>query len=376
MKSIFALGALISAAAAQAPAWAQCGGNGHTGPTTCVSGHSCVVVNGWYHQCQPGASNPPGNGGGSPGGGGGNGKFIFFGTNEAGAEFGQDTLPGVWGKEYTFPEPSTIDTLMSQGYNTFRVCMAMERLADKGLTGAFNQAYLRNLTTVVNHITNKGGWAVIDPHNYGRYNKAIITDTSAFRTFFVNLGTAFKSNSKVVFDTNNEYNTMDQNLVLRLNQASIDGIRAAGATSQYIFVEGNAWSGAWSWNTTNDNMKALTDPQNKLVYEMHQYLDSDSSGTSPDCVSANIGVQRIVGATEWLRANKKVGMIGEFAGGPNEQCKAAVKGMLDHMKQNSDVWLGALWWAAGPWWGDYMYGFEPPSSTAYVYYNSLLKTYL
>lgn len=109
MKSIFALGALISAAAAQAPAWAQCGGNGHTGPTTCVSGHSCVVVNGWYHQCQPGASNPPGNGGGSPGGGGGNGKFIFFGTNEAGAEFGQDTLPGVWGKEYTFPEPSTID---------------------------------------------------------------------------------------------------------------------------------------------------------------------------------------------------------------------------------------------------------------------------
>jgi hypothetical protein len=32
-----------------------------------------------------------------------------------------------------------------------------------------------------------------------------------------------------------------------LNQAAIDAIRAAGATSQYIFVEGNAWSGAWSW---------------------------------------------------------------------------------------------------------------------------------
>jgi len=57
----------------------------------------------------------------------------------------------------------------------------------------------------------------------------------------------FANNDKVVFDTNNEYHDMDQNLVVRLNQAAIDGIRAAGATSQYIFVEGNSWSGAWTW---------------------------------------------------------------------------------------------------------------------------------
>lgn len=40
---------------------------------------------------------------------------------------------------------------------------------------------------------------------------------------------------------------MDQTLVFNLNQAAIDGIRAAGATSQYILVEGNSWSGAWTW---------------------------------------------------------------------------------------------------------------------------------
>jgi endoglucanase len=40
---------------------------------------------------------------------------------------------------------------------------------------------------------------------------------------------------------------MDNSLVLRLNQAAIDGIRAAGATSQYIFIEGNSWTGAWTW---------------------------------------------------------------------------------------------------------------------------------
>lgn len=32
-------------------------------------------------------------------------------------------------------------------------------------------------------------------------------------------------------------------------------------------------------------------------------------------------------------------------------CISAVQGALCEMQQ-SDVWLGALWWAAGPWWGD------------------------
>ncbi|KAL8378017.1 hypothetical protein RB595_008622 [Gaeumannomyces hyphopodioides] len=380
MRSSLVLGALAGAVAAQQAAWQQCGGTNYNGVKTCVSGYTCVVVNEWYHQCQPGTSNPGNPGGGDPGTpgnpGGGNGKFTFFGTNQAGAEFGDKIFPGRWGTEYIFPDTSTIDNLISQGYNTFRICFSMERLVETQMTNAFHAAYLRNLTAVVNHVTSKGSYAVLDPHNYGRYYGNIITDTSAFRTFWVNLAGQFKSNSKVVFDTNNEYNTMSQDLVLQLNQAAINGIRASGATSQYIFVEGNQWSGAWSWNVTNDNMKALTDPNNKLVYEMHQYLDSDSSGTSEACVSSQIGVQRVVGATAWLRANNKVGIIGEFAGGANDNCRAAVKGMLDHMKANSDVWLGALWWAAGPWWGTYMYNMEPPSGTGYQYYNTLLKTYV
>lgn len=43
---------------------------------------------------------------------------------------------------------------------------------------------------------------------------------------------------------------MDNTLVGQLNQAAINGIRAAGATTQYIFVEGNSYSGAWTWVNT------------------------------------------------------------------------------------------------------------------------------
>ncbi len=251
----------------------------------------------------------------------------------------------------------------------------MERLAPGTLTGTFDSGYLNNLTTVINGITNAGAYAILDPHNYGRYYGNIITDTNAFGTFWKNLAAKFASNSRVIFDTNNEYHDMDQTLVLNLNQAAITAIRSAGATSQYIFAEGNSWSGASTWSTVNTNLAGLSDPQNKLAYEMHQYLDSDGSGTSATCVSGDIGLQRVTSATNWLRANGKIGIIGEFAGGPNSVCQSAITGLLNHLQENSDVWTGAIWWAGGPWWGDYMYSFEPPSGTAYTYYNSLLKGY-
>ncbi|ELR10555.1 hypothetical protein VC83_00204 [Pseudogymnoascus destructans] len=67
------------------------------------------------------------------------------------------------------------------------------------------------------------------------------------------------------------------------------------------------------------------------------YLDSDGSGTSEACVSATIGQERIQAATEWLEANGKKGIIGEFAGGANDQCKSAVTGMLEEML---GLWVG------------------------------------
>lgn len=140
----------------------------------------------------------------------------------------------------------------------------MERMVPSTLTSAPNAAYLANYTGTINHITSKGAYAVIDPHNFGRYYGNVITDATGFQAFWKTVATAFKSNTKVIFDTNNEFHDEDQTNVLNMNQAAINGIRAAGATSQYIFVEGNSYSGAWTWNTTNDNLKGLTDTQNKI----------------------------------------------------------------------------------------------------------------
>ena len=190
---------------------------------------------------------------------------------------------------------------------------------------------------------------------------------------YITLCMSLKANT---FGADNEFHDMDQTLVLDLNQAAINGIRAAGATSQYIFVEGNSYTGAWTWTDNNDNLKSLTDPQDKIVYEMHQYLDTDGSGTHETCVSETIGAERVESATQWLKDNGKLGVIGEFAGGNNEVCRAAVKSLLDALKENDDVWLGALWWAAGPWWGDYMFSMEPTDGIAYTGMLSTLEAYM
>ncbi|CAI7665843.1 unnamed protein product [Penicillium glandicola] len=83
----------------------------------------------------------------------------------------------------------------------------------------------------VNYITSNGGYAIIGLHHFGRY----ILDDGRI---------GIRVDNKVIFNTNNEYNSKDQTLVLDLNQAAINAIRAAGAKSQCIFAEGNSWSGA------------------------------------------------------------------------------------------------------------------------------------
>ncbi|KAJ3514912.1 hypothetical protein NLJ89_g2094 [Agrocybe chaxingu] len=48
--------ALLPLATAQSGAWGQCGGDGWTGPTTCIAGYTCTYSNPWYSQCLPGTA--------------------------------------------------------------------------------------------------------------------------------------------------------------------------------------------------------------------------------------------------------------------------------------------------------------------------------
>jgi endoglucanase len=131
-------------------------------------------------------------------------KFKFFGVNEAGPEFGNKNLPGTKGKDYIWPTKSTIDQFISKGFNTFRINIMMERIIANQMTNGLDSAYSRDLSDIVNYITNKKAYAMIVPHNYGRYYDKIITDVAGYGKFWQTLATPYKSNQYVIFDTNNE----------------------------------------------------------------------------------------------------------------------------------------------------------------------------
>ncbi|KAL4257621.1 glycosyl hydrolase 5 (cellulase A) family protein [Pleurotus pulmonarius] len=390
MKSFFSaliiLTACIAPALAATPVWGQCGGENFTGDTTCAEGSYCQFSNQWYSQCLPGTNPNPGTSSSvssvssatptssqpvsttSSAPNPTSTKFKYFGVNQSCAEFGENVLPGVLGTHYTWPSPSSIDFFVGKGFNTFRVAFKLERLSPDtvGLASPnFDAAYLSGLTETVNYITlTKGAFAIIEPHNYARYYGNVITNYADFSAWWENLATIFVNNDKVIFDVINEPHSIPATDALALNQAAINGIRSAGAT-QLILVEGTAWTGAWTWISSGNSaaFTSITDPLNNIAIEMHQYLDTDGSGTSPTCVSPTIGAERLQAATAWLQQTGFKGFLGELGAGSNDDCISAVKGALQYM-QESGVWIGALWWAAGPWWGDYFQSIEPPNGAS------------
>ncbi|MET0334277.1 MAG: glycoside hydrolase family 5 protein [Rhizobacter sp.] len=289
------------------------------------------------------------------------------GVNLSGAEYNASVVPGRYGYQYSYPSAGTVDYFKSKGMNLIRLPFSWDRLQPT-LNAALDATELQLLKDFVDSATAKGLTVLIDPHNYGRYRQQLIGSTavphSAFGDFWSRVAVQFRGNPKVIFGLMNEPHGMTtESWVTSANEA-IRRIRSAGATNT-IAVPGNAWSGAHSWygnwyGTPNAQaMLQVVDSGNNLVFEVHQYLDADSSGTSPTCVSGTIGAQRLADFTAWLRTNRKRGLLGEFASADNATCRQALTGMLAHLKANSDVWAGWSYWVAGGWSSTDMFSVQP-----------------
>ncbi len=293
------------------------------------------------------------------------------GVNLAGAEFGEGNLPGQYGVDYTFPTVQEVDYFHAKGMTTIRVGFRWERLQHT-LGGPLDATYLAGLDTVVNHAASLGMKVIINPHNYARYYGNLVgspqVSNAQFADFWSRLAQHYQTVPQAVFGLVNEPNTMPTEQWLAAANAAIAGIRATGST-HLILVPGNAWTGAHAWSqnwygTPNAQvMTGVVDPGNHFAFELHQYFDADFSGTSATCLSAaGTGANQLQGVTQWLRTNGYKGFLAELGGANNTPCHNAVVSALDHLEANADVWLGWTWWAAGPWWGEYMLTLEPTSN--------------
>lgn len=298
-------------------------------------------------------------------------KVELAGVNLASAEFGEQNLPGVYNKDYVYPGTADVDIYAKLHMNVIRLPFRWERL-QQTLGAELDPVELGRLKTIVQYANDLGISVILDPHNYGRYTVGttagiIGTDVeiAAFADFWSRLAAIYAANPKVIFGLMNEPHDMPSTESwLSAANAAIAAIRTAGAQN-LVLVPGNGWTGAHSWansyyGTPNSNvMQGVVDPSNNFAFELHQYLDSDSSGTKAPCVSETIGVERVQQVTEWLRTNHFRGFLGEFNGGANDVCYRAIDGLVSYLGQNADVWTGWAVWAGGPWWGENILTVQP-----------------
>jgi len=299
------------------------------------------------------------------------------GVSLSGAEFGKGQSP--------YPGAAEAKYFQNQGMNLIRLPFLWERLQNK-LDAPFDADELNRLKKLVEEITAQGQSVIIDVHNYARYQGKIIgspeVPVKSFACFWKQLATSFKDNPRVLFGLMNEPHTMKSETWLASANAAIAAIRETGA-KQTVFLCGNGWSGAHSWShkwygTANaEAMLQIVDPADKVVFEVHQYLDPKGAGETPDCVGPQVGVEALSGFTAWLKQHKKRGFLGEFGGAVSPHSKEAIHAMLKHMEANPEVWVGWAWWGGGQSWPQsYLFRLSPDKQDQPAAQMAWLKPFL
>ena len=284
------------------------------------------------------------------------------GANLSGAEVSSSKLPGVYGKDFVYPKPEEIAYFTAKGMNVFRVPVLWERLQPV-LFGPLDAGELSRLTRLIDDARQHGASTIIDIHDYGRYRGVPIgqgdVTTASFSDLWIRLARRFGHDDAVLFGLMNEPQLHDAERWRDAEQQAIDGIRGTGAGNR-ILVSGIGWDGAHSFvSISGASLGMLTDPKRRLVFEVHQYFDGNSSGTTDGCVGPDQAAARLASFTRWLKANHHQGFLGEFGVSRRPECVALLTPVLALLQTNADVWLGWTYWAGGPRWGNYMFTLEP-----------------
>ena len=285
-----------------------------------------------------------------------NAGVALTGVNLAGPEFNAGRTPGRPFFDYVYPNEREVAYFAGKGANVIRLPVLWERLQPK-LTGPLDRGELDRLRATIGLAKRSDLSLVIDIHNFGGYRGQKVgskdVPVDAFADLWSRLAVEFPSTDRIIFGLMNEPIAMDGPTLRAAANAAIAAIRAAGAQN-LVLVPGVGWSGAHDFVPSSGTaLLDIRDPSQNFAYEAHQYLDADNSGTHWICVDAKAARERLTAMTAWLRLHKRQGFLGEFGAASDPACLESLDGLLTYMSENSDVWRGWTYWAAGAWWGDY-----------------------
>jgi endoglucanase len=291
---------------------------------------------------------------------------LQIGVNLAGPEFGPPR--GRYGYTYIYPNEAELDYFTGKNLRLIRLPLRWETLQPV-LDGPLDPAELGRVAEFLHLAQAKGAKVLIDLHNYGRYDNAVLGSPglpdSAFADVWAKLAEALHGAPALWgYGLMNEPHDMGGPAVWpAAAQAAIAAIRRVDAATP-IVVAGDGWSGAVRWDSVNGELAhQLQDPAHKLVFEAHAYLDHDGSGSyrgdyDAEKASPTTGTDRLKPFLAWLEDQHAQGIIGEMGvPGNDPRWLTALDNSLMALCQHH---VPLTYWAAGPWWGpNYSQSIEP-----------------
>lgn len=290
-----------------------------------------------------------------------NGAQCSFGVTISGGEF---TPGGTYPQNYSYPTSQSIDYYASIGMKVIRFPIMWERVQSVPL-GVLNAAEQALFDPSIQYAIGKGMTIALDVHNNGLGYGAIIGNSGCPDAWFADLwgrlANCYKGyGDKIMFMLMSEPSQQCEYQWRTSANAAIAAIRKAGA-AQTIVVPGTCFDGGWLWTISANSrvMAGINDPLNNYLFEAHQYLNADGSGSDSSIVRPSIGADRLHQMTLWARKNGHRLFLGEFGTGYDPASLDALGHMLRYIQHNADVWKYACWWGAGALWMDYFMSIEP-----------------
>lgn len=292
-----------------------------------------------------------------------------YGITLCGAEFGENNLPGILNKHYTYPNNSEINYFTSKGTKIIQLPFKWERIQHT-LGGNLDETELSLISKFVDECATKNAMVILVMQNFGRYkinNQELILGSKELPNYYFydvwrKLAAALKNKSNLyAFNIMNEPHDMGFNKWYLAAQVAINGIREYNNKTA-IIIDGDNYANPENWVRYSDYLKFLKDPSDNIMYSAHCYFDEDRSGRyakSYESSGANpmTGVERIKPFIDWCNANNKKAFVGEF-GIPktDDRWFPVLENFLNYLADNN---IGGCYWAAGPWWKNYSLSIEP-----------------
>ena len=352
----------------------------------------------------------------------------FTGVNLSGFEFSRSPNPtvipnlSVEDADHKYSDLAATKQFLNQGANTIRLPIRWAYIQPYGPSdnmpnigeSYFTELYIPAVKKLVDH----GYFVIVDLHAYMHYSTvgagvagcgpgATSCPDGKLKTkpqHYVNVWSNILQQLKdanidtkhLLIDIVNEPATKTQvkhnlkpKIPFTMQMKVIAHLYKNGFKGRYL-VEGADWTGLHSWEQsgnaeqfTRENMLAALENNglsqakaeklinNKIIINVHQYFDSDYSGTHKGCQTdlSTTGKKgfNLNAFKNYLKKQKLKAMVTEFGvGNKQSQCQTALNKFLkDHVNKHHYTpkkgygYVGWTAWSTGHGWGDYKLRIKP-----------------